>query len=376
MLVDLPDPFEDETLYSVVARYVTYLRVSKLSSILEGLFGNPWYKGDPLLPRYLDRLARATGYAWGWSAEEIAWKLSAYNFFASFSDFFDANVYIQSASQSREICSGIKGWTRSQRRAPPRMCCQCYEEDIKNGITPYWRITHQLPGMLVCTKHESFLMAGAWSGRHSYWIAPTTVRPFVRPILAATTSTQTSNIMNVARIVQWLWRSNVNTTLPLERRQWLNFLRPYGYISDGEVLRNGLLLVDLNEFYGEMFLAMTFRHCALVGYENAKWNFIFSAYRKNSGENSFSARILVGILVGVFVGALQREGLAGSLPKCPNPSSSAHRKSAGPVRQRVYSQGRYRATCPCGMSFMYTAVSHDGTPLNVEVAPRTLDRVS
>lgn len=44
---------------------------------------------------------------------------------------------------------------------PLRACLSCIEEDIAKFGTPYWRLSHQYPGMQVCLKHRRALQLSA-----------------------------------------------------------------------------------------------------------------------------------------------------------------------------------------------------------------------
>jgi Tn7-like transposition protein D/TniQ len=47
-----------------------------------------------------------------------------------------------------------------------KYCLECVDEDVQGGLPPYWRIAHQLPGVVVCCRHDCALLA---VGCDNYW---------------------------------------------------------------------------------------------------------------------------------------------------------------------------------------------------------------
>ncbi|HEX9660283.1 MAG TPA: TniQ family protein, partial [Rhodothermales bacterium] len=71
MLSYLPKPYDDELLYSIVARYFTHVGGAR-GSIVEQLFGRRGVRAQVDLPSSLGRFAENAAALWGLTAEEIA----------------------------------------------------------------------------------------------------------------------------------------------------------------------------------------------------------------------------------------------------------------------------------------------------------------
>lgn len=158
IFVYLPAPYEDELLYSVVARYCSQAlqRVHKLSCIL---FGKCFVILRADLPCSLATVAARTRYCWGLSAETILRRQTLFPYYEPFLP--------QSTSEARKqaLISGecrCTIGTRAYRVNPPEFLCiceQCAEKDRQKLAETYWHRVHQLPGVLVCPNHGTPLVS-------------------------------------------------------------------------------------------------------------------------------------------------------------------------------------------------------------------------
>lgn len=155
----LPYPYDDELLYSAIARYLLYHRVRKIPLAINNIFGHYVRKPRIALPGSLDYVAMNTKLAWNMSPREIANQLTLFPYYARYLPEKRAEQCFQ------ELCSNYSlsvparlGITQKKSSVFLRYCQICRESDIlKNGET-FWRRSHQLEGVLICPQHGEFLV--------------------------------------------------------------------------------------------------------------------------------------------------------------------------------------------------------------------------
>ncbi|GAD90010.1 hypothetical protein VHA01S_031_00230 [Vibrio halioticoli NBRC 102217] len=158
MLTYFPVPYDDELLYSCVARYGCHTgQAQNQKAVVRDVWGTDSAVAIPDLPSHLHDFSDNVGQVWQISINELI------------AQFTLAPLYFPflSVQQTREIiCSmgskeGGKIHTRAgivASRVPIptrfRYCPQCLEEQSTELGEPYWRRMHQLPVIDVCIDHH------------------------------------------------------------------------------------------------------------------------------------------------------------------------------------------------------------------------------
>lgn len=156
MATFLPDALNDESLASVVARYIDERPWCATTSVIKNVFGYLAYAS--VLGQALGHVAAETHHCWGLSAEEIAENLTCFPYFAALSDqrraegLLNRMVEPRSLRKGRPMVSPRFGGSRGMR-----FCKSCFSSDRREGLPLYWRRTHQLPGVVLCPWHEESL---------------------------------------------------------------------------------------------------------------------------------------------------------------------------------------------------------------------------
>jgi len=155
----IPSFLPDQTLYSWVATFHEQSGNASEEETLIRLFGSDKAGHQFHIPSHLDAFCVVTQLCLG-NVEQIvsqATILPAYLNFRPTSIATDAlqrvsgNMTAGVAQMLRMASSWLYG-------SPPRRVCHlCAEEDYFNFGTAYWHRSHQLPGYLVCTQHETKL---------------------------------------------------------------------------------------------------------------------------------------------------------------------------------------------------------------------------
>lgn len=164
-----PWHYVDEHLYSLVARYTRLARSSSHRARTE-LFGFPRYSMSLAAPTSIGDFCSAVGSG----------ELSKPRFVTNnLTPFKYMTAYMFEEEQETAFKAMIS--PRGQGRAPrpnrglvlprtdgPRYCPSCLQDDLDDQRIgeAYWRRTHQLPSVIVCTKHRVPLLRTGFAASH------------------------------------------------------------------------------------------------------------------------------------------------------------------------------------------------------------------
>lgn len=158
MLLFLPVPYEDELLYSILARYMIRSGNTSYRNTLEEAFSNKNTVPSIYLPYNIDAFTNNLPPNLNYTSEEIIYNHTLYNYFTAFMNSERSNEILN-------LMKGNVGETLFQKfgflslkfHKYLRFCPQCLKEDIENKGETYWRRSHQIPSVMICTKHKILL---------------------------------------------------------------------------------------------------------------------------------------------------------------------------------------------------------------------------
>jgi len=160
MIISFPEFYEDEILYSTLARH--HVRSGNLSSklTLQELFGSTTVTASMELPANINSLIANIPKYFSISAEELIHKHTLYPFYTAFLQENRANyIYnLMLGNQGSKIFTAI-GATNKPIKSNNylRFCPDCIKDDLVKYGETYWHRMHQVPGLLVCHKHRTIL---------------------------------------------------------------------------------------------------------------------------------------------------------------------------------------------------------------------------
>jgi hypothetical protein len=185
MLGYFPVPYPDELLYSVIARYSVHTGLSdNHKAVSRDIFSDGSAVAVPDLPSHLDVFADNVTVVWHVSANEIISTLTVAPFYLPFLEAEKAELVIKSM---KSICGddihtrcGIAASSIRQSKYF-RYCPQCIEQQQSVYGEHYWRRTHQLPGIEICSEHQCRLIDSTYylhpKNKHDYVPAISIVYP-------------------------------------------------------------------------------------------------------------------------------------------------------------------------------------------------------
>ena len=161
MLGYFPVPYQDELLYSIVARYAQHTGlIGNQKAIVREVFSSSTAVAVPDLPSHLSSLVNNLQLVWPTSVKELISSFTLAPIYLPFLSQQQASKTIRSMGSD----SGGGIHTRSGIAASSikqlgyfRYCPQCLKEQRTEFGESYWRRLHQLPALGFCRGHSCLL---------------------------------------------------------------------------------------------------------------------------------------------------------------------------------------------------------------------------
>ena len=157
MLLAMPYPYPDETVYSLCARLAHRLMIPRRSGVNELIFGRSRKKHAIGLPQGLNRLVTFYPYM---DTQQLIDAHTALPFYAPFLSAERHQLIRQRMMEDGKQAITILPKSDMPILSPPkqlRYCPACAAEHRSQYGETYWNRLHQLPGIVVCHKHRCWL---------------------------------------------------------------------------------------------------------------------------------------------------------------------------------------------------------------------------
>jgi Tn7-like transposition protein D/TniQ len=257
MICIFPDPYPDELLYSICARYTALMHYPNRVTATRDFFGDGVGAAVVDLPNRIGHLIDALPPGHLYSVNELIYNHTHYQFYAP---FLPSGRALQVRNAMRDggdnrVAERI-GTSADRLKMPThlRFCPSCVKEDRANFGETYWHRLHQIPGVEVCPQHAVFLddsttlwrnprnPGEAISAEHSVY--ETSVR-------TVDTVDHTQRIqLGIARYALWLleWVGEIVGSEIL-RFRYYNLLLKQGLASYGGQIRTSQLIQKFQDYY-------------------------------------------------------------------------------------------------------------------------------
>lgn len=367
MTVALPLPYEDELLYSTIARYMELLAVDNPTNVIRMLFGRFVRPSADTLCG-LGELARQTHDSWGLSSREITDTYTLLPYYASYAqDHARTRAYEAMFGDGEAKAAAFLGHVATRVKKPQKLqfCEQCSQEDVAKHGETYWRRSHQLPGVFVCLKHLTSLCESevhtnsrSAAGWHSGY---TSIMASIHSDLPRSLQWDgNSYVLEVARRSVDLLECFSTQAFPAMNVHYLSLARAAGLTRPSGIVDIRVLSREMSAMYGEDFLSSTGLSASTE--QGITW----PRDMMSRADASFQPlqhivlnHLLENCKISVRGGGAQLT--ARQSYSCPNPYA-AH--GAGHIIERVKvgempaglvgGGGRIgRASCSCGLKFSF-----------------------
>ncbi|CAM4017397.1 TniQ family protein [Cohnella lubricantis] len=256
----LPNPYPDELLYSVIARYHVRMNNESPKWTLREVFGTENVIPTIDLPSHLDSLV-SRNLTQGLTANQWIDRHTLYPYYAPFLP--KDRAYRVRALMKSTNGSGIHaliGITAStvERSNDLRYCPSCFESDIQHYGEPYWHRLHQMSGVWVCPLHQVDLhrIIEPISDRHGLTVLPIARSMFrSEPVMKMASEKIKTILCQIAEDVRLLIENSESlTNLYNLRDHVLPRLFESGYVTAGARIRQRKFYEQFTITFGEELL--------------------------------------------------------------------------------------------------------------------------
>jgi len=163
MLNFLPLIYEDELLYSVIARYRRMCGMLSKRALIRDMFGELYIINSSYFPQYIKAFVSNLPPTSRITTEEIIRNHTMFPFYTAFLSKEKTNLVYEvmenggnGTHASIEKIIGMGG-NKVKKANYLKYCPICFKKDMENMGESYWRTTHQLVGVMYCSKHGVLL---------------------------------------------------------------------------------------------------------------------------------------------------------------------------------------------------------------------------
>ncbi|MFF3102617.1 TnsD family transposase [Viridibacillus arvi] len=260
MLGFIPKMYPDELLYSFVARYHAYSKNISINHTVFELFTYNIQISTPDLPINLKSLFEQIKVFNTIELEEILGKHTFFNFYTNFigeeaKNFVKNAMYTGVKKGAIHMKTGVMASGVKEKKYFC-YCTDCLNEDIQQFGETYWHLTHQLPGVMVCTKHKAFLEESdvlfRSKERLEFYTASNTIKiSFLRKDNKQKVN---DTLLVIAKECTALAFHNFNFDLKRLQVVYKSLLLRQGFIIGKEVVDQEKLASSFESYYGNELL--------------------------------------------------------------------------------------------------------------------------
>lgn len=160
MIGFFPTPYKDEFIYSILARYHQTSSNKSEHLTTNELFSISMREINMDLFPYAKKLEIKLKHFNFYNAVEIIEKFSFFNYYYKFLSYTSDSRFQSLMLNERSGWIGNELYRHDISRYNDdhyKFCLECFEEDLKMDL-PYWRISHNLPRVTYCVRHNCKLV--------------------------------------------------------------------------------------------------------------------------------------------------------------------------------------------------------------------------
>ncbi|MBB6215101.1 hypothetical protein HNQ80_001190 [Anaerosolibacter carboniphilus] len=366
MMTFFPVPYDDEVLYSILARYHIRSGNISLKSTLEDIFSKSSITSVMDLPSHINRIIKNMPINTEYTSDEIIEKYTLYPFYTAFLPLAEAakiKNYMKEEEGGRIYNKiGLMASSISFNQYF-KFCPQCNKEDMKKYGELYWHRVHQIPGIFVCPQHKVMLHDSEVDVRgfnkHEYKPASFDVCKLNNEALTCSDGTF-NHLTNMAADALSLLCNNFHNK-PLEwfREQYINKLKVLGYANSNGNVKQKELLTDFVDYYGDNLLIILQSYIVI----NSEYNWLTEIFRRKNKSTHPIRHLLLMRFLGISAEQLFNDKIEykpfGNGPwPCLNSASEHYRElTIGEIKIKYGNDSKSPLgifSCSCGFSYMRT----------------------
>lgn len=277
MISCFPDPYPDELLYSICARYSDRVQYPDKQSVVKELFGNKRIVAGVDLPGHLNDLVTALPPGGYYTVDRL---IDNHTLLPFYSPYYPSELIgvireeMRGSSLQKLTHRGIGLLNSLQLPRYLRFCPLCVQEDKKEFGECYWHRLHQVLGVEVCLVHEIPLENSEVLRRN-----PRCRFVFISAKKATHTTRQRSfnisirdreNLLRIAHDINWLLKQcNLFSNRESLHNRYIRLLSKHNLCSIQGKLRLNKLVEGFKCHYSPEILKLL--QCDFDEQSNAHW---------------------------------------------------------------------------------------------------------
>jgi hypothetical protein len=263
MICLFPDPYPDELLYSVCARYGDLMQYPNKVTALQDFFGENTESAIVDLPNRISHLVSSMPIGHLYTEDELIYNHTLYPFYALFLPQERARIVLEAmrgGGVNRVLARIGLSTGRPYQLQWLRFCPSCVTEDKQKFGETYWHRVHQIHGIEVCPHHITFLEDSGTPWRSERNPGQTVTAENTIPDLLARPINLNNSVhtpqLSMAQTVVWLlgWRGSPLGPNSLSNRYY-NLLLKQGLAYYNRRIRTKELVNRFKEYYSNEMLA-------------------------------------------------------------------------------------------------------------------------
>ncbi len=157
-----PDPYPDELLYSIIARYHKRSGNILFSNTILELFGNLDVQIMFDVPNYINILAERLQMVIGLTAKELILNNTLFPYYTAFLPEYEVQTVYEAMKGNEKYDVGVLGEIRPKYYLIDsfkclKYCTLCNNESLMKFGEYYWHRIHNVPCAFICPFHKTFL---------------------------------------------------------------------------------------------------------------------------------------------------------------------------------------------------------------------------
>jgi Tn7-like transposition protein D/TniQ len=250
-----PRIYDDELIYSILARY--YIQSPHLG-IRGGLFDLFKDSRAVLIPDFPSNLAvlfKQLSLFNFIELEQFIFTHTPLRYFTTFIEESQCNIIINEIkyqkSKNVQMLTGLVANSIKELKFF-KYCPICLENDLESNGESFWRVSHQLPGVLFCSEHQSLLLDSTVIFRYSnaQLLTPTRVTCKSSENTNKFSAYETDLLIKVSIESKKLLLNKSIINVSSLTQKYKEFLREKGYLTFKGNVKQRELYSDFISFYG------------------------------------------------------------------------------------------------------------------------------
>ncbi|XWK89101.1 MAG: TnsD family Tn7-like transposition protein [Phormidium sp.] len=262
MIGFFPDPYPDELLYSVLARFQERVHYPSRESLVGELFGTKKAFATIDLPSHLCRLIASLPPGHLYTVDGFINNHTLLPFYSPFCTKERITAIRENMGDGKKLGFHYRIGIVSSRISLPtslKFCPLCAREDIEQFGEYYWHRLHQVPGVEVCPIHAIFLENSSALTRNrtnnQEFISAGQVIQLISPRPLNLSNPCHLILSEIAHDVVWLLNQRIETNnLESFRSYYLYLLGKGGLLNDNATVRVEPFLSAFGNYYSDEFL--------------------------------------------------------------------------------------------------------------------------